>query len=527
YDEFDFANEPYVCFRRRDPKAVRKTRAGQAVNNADKLVQLHYNFSQALAIAEAVLEREGFKQLAAIESETLWNARKPMADLFRSVPGLITKADEERLTERPKKIRPNKSTLPKVKVLPPSHPGGANGALAPAILPSERAFIIQKEILQSVQEDTDWLRSHACLDVTDDSYQAPLVPRADKMWVDIPSKDSSRLRGMRMRFGRGGRRFIDRRSSQPHVVPLWSERRNDDDVMDACENDIDDQELERRVRAQWRFDADTSFAGLAEDEHRMFVDEHDTKYLVSRLQRDNKDEFCLVTDASIVTPGGNPDGSDKKHFPFVTNALHTAFIHGKHLGEYFQSIGVSSAPGPRPVSTPQPVAPRFQPPAPVRQVSRPVFAANANPSATIPKMQESISPGKPTALNIPVSMPSRPSPVSNPRAVTSSPPASETSRQAVIANGQAVNGHTVNGHAVNGQAVNGHAANGQAVTGLVVNGQPVNGQTVVMNGHAANGHGHSLHNGARSAHPTYVPLGAGAGMSLKLPYRPSAAGEKA
>ncbi|CAK5263629.1 unnamed protein product [Mycena citricolor] len=167
YDEFDFANEPYVCFRRRDPKAVRKTRAGQAVNNADKLVQLHYNFSQALAIAEAVLEREGFKQLAAIESETLWNARKPMADLFRSVPGLITKADEERLTERPKKIRPNKSTLPKVKVLPPSHPGGANGALAPAILPSERAFIIQKEILQSVQEDTDWLRSHACLDVTD------------------------------------------------------------------------------------------------------------------------------------------------------------------------------------------------------------------------------------------------------------------------------------------------------------------------------------------------------------------------
>ncbi|KAJ7912571.1 polycomb enhancer protein [Mycena leptocephala] len=376
YDESDFLNESYICFRRRDNKPVRKTRAGQVVNHADKLAQLHQNLSQALDIANALLDRENVKQAAAVQSHNVWRARQPMADLLRKFPSLITKADEERLLDRPRKTKPPRTSLPKVKVLPPSNQGtSATAPVGQAIQPSERCAAIQQEILKSMQQESEDVKKHFQVDVVDDPYQPSLIPRAEKMWVDIPPLSPSRgfsshmdepvtrsgCRSVRMRYGRGGRRFLDRRSScHPYLTELRTHRQHVDDDPD--------EETTRRLQGQWRFDADCSLFGAAEERTASWSTSmiagpsfsccfiftlltlDSRRYLMSRMAWATKAEASLVTDASLMVP--RPDGRQMRIIPeqFIMNALHVQEVYEKPLLSGYlaeEGIVLTSALSPR------------------------------------------------------------------------------------------------------------------------------------------------------------------------------------
>lgn len=97
-------NESYVCFRRREIKAVRKTRASQATSS-DKLLRLQYELAYPLDLAKAVLSRENQKKENIQHAQQVWERRLALADLKRKYPSLSDKGDEELLVdkEKPKK----------------------------------------------------------------------------------------------------------------------------------------------------------------------------------------------------------------------------------------------------------------------------------------------------------------------------------------------------------------------------------------------------------------------------------------
>jgi hypothetical protein len=99
FDETDTSNESYVCFRRLELKAVRKTRASQATFS-DKLVRLQSELSVSLELAKFVVEREKLKKESAKQSQNVWEKRLNVAELKRKFPSLGDKGDEELLQDK-------------------------------------------------------------------------------------------------------------------------------------------------------------------------------------------------------------------------------------------------------------------------------------------------------------------------------------------------------------------------------------------------------------------------------------------
>jgi enhancer of polycomb-like protein len=99
FDETDTQNESYICFRRREIKAVRKTRASQ-VTSSDKLLRLQSELLSSLDLAKNVLNRETLKRDVAYQSQNVWEKRLSLVELKRKFPSLGAKEDEELLHDK-------------------------------------------------------------------------------------------------------------------------------------------------------------------------------------------------------------------------------------------------------------------------------------------------------------------------------------------------------------------------------------------------------------------------------------------
>ena len=102
--ESDTLNESYVCFRRRESKSVRKTRASQ-VTSSDKLARLQMEFHYPLEIAKLILSRETVKKEAAQQAQVVWEKRLAFVDLKRKFPTLNDKVDEELLVDKERPVK--------------------------------------------------------------------------------------------------------------------------------------------------------------------------------------------------------------------------------------------------------------------------------------------------------------------------------------------------------------------------------------------------------------------------------------
>ncbi|KAG6899982.1 hypothetical protein C0993_004750 [Termitomyces sp. T159_Od127] len=252
-DESDTLNESYVCFRRRETKTLRKTRASQ-VTSSDKLIRLQAELLYPLELGKQLLKREQLKRDHALHSQQIWHNRMLLVDFKRKFPGWGNKEDEGLLTDKERPKRAESFRPPKIKheVL------GAHFNPDPIVMrPTERIahinHAIETVLKRQEEEDRQWE------DNVDEPYQIQSVPYTTRCFRYLPlppasdtPKEARVYRALRTRVGRGGRFLFDRRNSvarpiKPIKRPFLPE---------AGIAEVEDDEQLKRMQERWRFDAD-------------------------------------------------------------------------------------------------------------------------------------------------------------------------------------------------------------------------------------------------------------------------------
>ncbi|KAJ7493445.1 enhancer of polycomb-like-domain-containing protein [Mycena galericulata] len=334
-DENDVLNESYICFRRREIKAVRKTRASQ-VTSSDKLLRLQGEFSYPFDLATAVLARETLKQECARQAQNVWEKRMAVVDIKRKFPTLGDKGDEDLLLEkeRPtKKPETSSSRIPGLKIRTPNDPN-ATPRVEPVMRPQARAAMIQSKIDIELTRQRD----HHWEDGINNAYQTPAVPYASRLFKYVPpaaapswpssppaSDDEPMVpvpRPVRVRVGRGGRIMLDRR--RPAVDPSILKRSRSALFGPPTDEDEDmDTEDLARLKERWRFDSDDYPAvgpDGADEQDRVLTDEYDPKYLRhSMCLLSENDHQGLMTDTAL-------------HFPPTDGSREVMKVPGFRLG---------------------------------------------------------------------------------------------------------------------------------------------------------------------------------------------------
>ncbi|KAG8215759.1 enhancer of polycomb-like-domain-containing protein [Butyriboletus roseoflavus] len=342
FDEADVINESYICFRRREIKSVRKTRASQATSS-DKLLRLQSELAQSLELAKTLLTRENLKKENAQQVVQVWEKRLEFAELKRKFPALGTKEDEEllhekeRVTKKPRVESTNRITGLKIRTRESGDSGTPSLQTEAAIRPRERLTLINAAIERDLTRRKE--RDHGYEDIIENPYQRPSLPYTRRYWKAIPpsarsSKSSSpdtdvergieHLRYLRRRVTRSGNTMVDRRdafsrrhgfsptTNQPHR----SFGRRLEEGLDENDEDM------RRLRERWRFDEDDDPLVAPEgidEQDRVLVDDFSPKHLrhLMTLLTDS-DQMHINNDATLVLV--STEGRQQSVVPFRTGA---------------------------------------------------------------------------------------------------------------------------------------------------------------------------------------------------------------
>ncbi|KAF9445195.1 hypothetical protein P691DRAFT_676156 [Macrolepiota fuliginosa MF-IS2] len=353
-DESDTLNESYICFRRREIKAVRKTRASQ-VTSSDRLTRLQAELSYPLELAKLILNRETTKKECAQQAQGVWEKRMALVDLKRVYPVLNDKGDEELLVdkERPVKKPEPATRIPGLRIR--TQDSNVSTPRQETVLrPKERINAIREQVESTLARQKD--QDHHWEDQIDNVYQQPPAPYASRLFKHIPlpdvpswslSENSDEdmpprpMRSVRLRIGRGGRRMLDRRDVSFRPAPAKRQRlESPSSESQSMEPDEDTEELERqrRLSEQWRYDQDDlpAFGPQGQDEQdRVLVDEYQTKYLrhTMTLLADT-DQAGVVTDNALPVVTG--DGRQLMFVPFRLGVPPS--IHRRDPGGTFRPI---------------------------------------------------------------------------------------------------------------------------------------------------------------------------------------------
>ncbi|KAG5645182.1 hypothetical protein DXG03_006700 [Asterophora parasitica] len=321
-DETDTLNESYICFRRREIKTVRKTRASQATSS-DKLARLQSELVFPLELARNILQREHLKRDAAQHARIVCNRRMGLADFKRKYPNWGDKGDEDLLIDKEKPKKTEVPRPPKIR----ADPGVLVRPEVAAIRPAERLALIneamEKRLARQKEQDHHWE------DQVENPYQTLPIPQPSRYFKFIPTNflaspsdgrpvlENKRVpRAVRPRRGRGGRLLIDRRDFAPR--PVTSARRpslfdRDNDVEMASEY----EEETRRLQERWRYDLDDVPAigpDGPEEQNRKLVDDYSPKILrYSMTLLVDPDQQSLANDPAIPVIH---EGREKMVIPF-------------------------------------------------------------------------------------------------------------------------------------------------------------------------------------------------------------------
>ncbi|KAK0201481.1 enhancer of polycomb-like-domain-containing protein [Desarmillaria ectypa] len=292
-DETDTLNESFVCFRRRESKLTRKTRASQS-NISEKLEVLTSHFADACDLVKKVRQREDLKLRSLRQWHNIWFARVSIVNLKRKNPWLAgDKVDEELLVDKePPPKRPD-VRVGRISIKSETPFVAPQARIEPVIRPRERIAKLQAKIDHGMhkrkEKDQQWE------DTVENSYVPPLVPFSSRLFKFIaPSNapawpktesEAPERRLVRLRRGRGGRMMLDRRGSRPLM-------RDTQDV---------DEET-RRLKERWRFDSDDApqFGQSSEERDRELVDDYGLSYLRHAFHLLSEVDPSLFTDPSII-----------------------------------------------------------------------------------------------------------------------------------------------------------------------------------------------------------------------------------
>ncbi|EMD31875.1 hypothetical protein CERSUDRAFT_119155 [Gelatoporia subvermispora B] len=320
-DETDTKNESYICFRRREIKAVRKTRAQQAPY-ADKMRRLQSELGITLTLAESVRDRERFKREQAAQGQAVWERRLTLVDLKRKFPTLGVKEDDELFFDKEKVAKkPKTETTGRIPLKLRTRDNAETASpvthAEPQIKPKERQAMIQSQIEQELarrkEKDQRWD------DVVDNPYQALPVPYPSRLfkiipppkssaspWLDEEPDESEReYRAVRMRYGRGGRLHVDRRSLRRRTGRPVKRGSTHPWLTQDDPGDEESRQHARILEERWRYDGDddgpaTGPEGVDEKD-RILVDDYDPKYLVRQAGLlTEQDCQSLLTDPTLI-----------------------------------------------------------------------------------------------------------------------------------------------------------------------------------------------------------------------------------
>ncbi|KAG9312626.1 enhancer of polycomb-like-domain-containing protein [Chiua virens] len=367
FDETDVTNESYICFRRREIKSVRKTRASQATSS-DKLLRLQAEFAQSLELAKTLAAREILKKENAQQVVQVWEKRLEFAELKHKFPGLGAREDEELLHEKERvakkpRVDSGRVTGLKIRTREFGDPGTPSLQTEVAIRPRERLSLISAAIDRDLTRRKE--RDHGYEDTLENPYQRPSVPYPRRYWKAIspttwPSRSSSldteesgfeHLRYLRRRVARSGNTVVDRRdafirrhgfSPSSHQTHCSFGRRLEDDVDDA-----NDEHL-RRLRERWRFDDDDNPMATSEgidEQDRVLIDDFSAKHLRHMMTLlTEADQQHINNDATLVLV--STEGRHQSVLPFRTGTQQP-FIRRDALTPRTFANGISPLAAPR------------------------------------------------------------------------------------------------------------------------------------------------------------------------------------
>ncbi|KAJ5552791.1 hypothetical protein N7494_002169 [Penicillium frequentans] len=243
-------SDPYVCFRRREVRQIRKTR-GRDAQSAEKLRRLRKELEDARQMVALVRQREVARKEMLSMERTLFLQRAEVKEMKRKLN--IKDDDEDLINQKPKKkleIPPGQR--PSVPQLRLPLKGGINGAEDLQLLEdvqAEKENEILRDIKANITKHIKWNEGYV------DHTRAPLSPPPERTFdaaafrpaftAQLPTPPSSessgdmdtidvtsplfsrdklasramemhdephRMPSFRRRVGRGGRLMIDRRN---------------------------------------------------------------------------------------------------------------------------------------------------------------------------------------------------------------------------------------------------------------------------------------------------------------------------
>ncbi|KAL2828253.1 enhancer of polycomb-like-domain-containing protein [Aspergillus cavernicola] len=244
--------DPFVCFRRREVRQIRKTR-GRDAQSADKLRRLRKELEDARQLVALVRQRELARKEMLATERVLFLQRAEVKDMKRKLN--IKDDDEDLINQKPKKKladvpatqRPAASQLRM-----PSKPGtqAAEDLLLLEDVQAEKENEILRDIKQNITKHIKWNEGYV------DLTRAPLSPSPERTFEHsfrpaittqlptppssessenmldsaldtagpisfrdklaahglITSEEANKIPSFRRRIGRGGRLLIDRRN---------------------------------------------------------------------------------------------------------------------------------------------------------------------------------------------------------------------------------------------------------------------------------------------------------------------------
>lgn len=221
--------DPYVCFRRREIKAPRKTRRTDA-QCIDKLKKLHYDLGTSKALLEASLKRDRYKKESLVLETSLFEQYWAL-EVWRKQPG---RPEDWPLPDVPSFRVASQSVLePKKKKLRPAP--GAEPGCSQASLGSQRTAVLASasvlkstkyfkpyypvEVLRQIQKDMDLLLVDEASRLQDSTGSLGAEDWERASYVDTRKRLDLTARlpcFSRFRLGRGGMLQLDR-------MPITSE----------------------------------------------------------------------------------------------------------------------------------------------------------------------------------------------------------------------------------------------------------------------------------------------------------------
>ncbi|KAG0043901.1 Enhancer of polycomb-like protein 1 [Gryganskiella cystojenkinii] len=196
-------SDPYLCFRRRESKPIRKTRrADQA--SIEKLRKLRMEMESARSLLEMVSRREKVRKESLVLEHMIFIQRGKVREIKRN---LGIKDEEDDLAHQKKKSRKSGESSATIRI-PLNFKDRDASSLDDPRKDRSALSSIESELAKRREDDIGWE------DLTDNPNQQQLMsPYAQQFYRIMPHaplQRTGRFMSFRKRVGRGGRIHIDR-----------------------------------------------------------------------------------------------------------------------------------------------------------------------------------------------------------------------------------------------------------------------------------------------------------------------------